>query len=177
VDDFAFVLVGAGLGGAVVLGGTLHRGHTGAAGELDAVRNGRLDDVDPCAAAISKHAAELASGKDTVLEPPYEARELFAAARGGDGVAVAVVEEAARRIALHVLPLAATLDLPLVVLGGSLGGNGDLLEPVRRHLQEWLPFPPRVEVSALGEAAVLEGALAAGVDATLEHVFKRRARG
>jgi predicted NBD/HSP70 family sugar kinase len=177
MDDFAFLLVGAGLGAAVVLGGKLHRGHHGAAGELDAVREGRLDDVDPCAAAISRHAAELADGKRTVLEPPFEPRELFAAARDSDSIAVAVVEEAARRIALHVLPLAATLDLPLVVLGGSIGGNDDLLEPVRRHLQEWLPFPPRVEVSALGEAAVLEGALAAGVDATLEHVFKRRARG
>ena len=35
------------------------------------------------------------------------------------------------------------------------------------------PFPaPRVEVSALGEAAVIEGALAAGVDAALERVFR-----
>jgi predicted NBD/HSP70 family sugar kinase len=177
VEDFAFLLVGAGLGAAVVLGGRLHRGRHGAAGELDAVRSDRLDDVDPCAAAISQHAAELAAGKKTVLEPPFEARELFAAARDGDSVAVAVVEETARRIALHVLPLAATLDLPLVVLGGSIGGHDAVLEPVRRHLQDWLPFPPRVEVSALGEAAVLEGALAAGVDATLEHVFKRRARG
>jgi predicted NBD/HSP70 family sugar kinase len=177
VDDFAFLLVGAGLGAAAVLGGKLHRGHNGAAGELDAVRNGRLDDVDPCAEAISQFGADLADGNKTVLEPPFEPRELIAAARDGDAVAVAVVDEAARRIALHVLPLAATLDLPLVVLGGSVGGNADLLEPVRRHLQEWLPFPPRVEVSALGEAAVLEGALAAGVDATLEHVFKRRARG
>ena len=90
---------------------------------------------------------------------------------------MAVVEEAARRIALHVLPLAATLDLPLVVLGGSVGANPVLLEPVRRWLAEWLPFPaPRVEVSALGEAAVIEGALAAGVDAALERVFQRRAR-
>ena len=176
VDDFAFLLVGAGLGAAVVLGGKLHRGRNGAAGELDAVRNGRLDDVDPCAAAIAKHAEELAADKQTVLEPPFEARELFAAARESDAVAVSLVEEAARRIALHVLPLAATLDLPLVVLGGSVGGNEDLLAPVRRHLQEWMPFPPRLEVSALGEAAVLEGALAEAVDAALEHVFKRRAR-
>jgi predicted NBD/HSP70 family sugar kinase len=92
-------------------------------------------------------------------------------------VAGAVVVETARRIALHVLPLAATLDLPLVVLGGSLGANADLLDPVRRQLEEWLPFPPpRLEVSALGEAAVIEGALAAGVDAALERVFARRAR-
>jgi predicted NBD/HSP70 family sugar kinase len=177
VDDFAFLLVGAGLGAAVVLGGALHRGHTGAAGELDAVRNGRPDDVDPCAAAISQFAAELAADQETVLEPPFEVREVFLAARARDDVAVAVVAEAARRIALHVLPLAATLDLPLVVLGGSVGANPDLLAPVRRQLEEWLPFPPpRVEVSALGETAVLEGALAAGVDTTLERVFERRAR-
>jgi len=177
VADFAFLLVGAGLGAAVVLDWKLYRGHNGAAGELDAIRSGRPDDVDPCAAAISKFAPEAAEGKKTTLEPPFEAREIFAAAREGDAVAGAVVEETARRIALHVLPLAATLDLPLVVLGGSVGANHELLYPVRHYLEEWLPFPaPRVEVSALGEAAVIEGALAAGVDAALERVFARRVR-
>jgi predicted NBD/HSP70 family sugar kinase len=177
-DDFAFLLVGAGLGAAIVLGGKLHRGRNGAAGELDAVRNGRPDDVDPCAAAISQRAAELAAGRKTVLEPepPFEMRELFAAARAGDAVAEEIVDETAHRIALHMLPLAATLDLPLVVLGGSVGANAELLEPIRRRLAEWLPHPPRVEVSALGEVAVLEGAVAAGVDTALEHVFERRAR-
>jgi predicted NBD/HSP70 family sugar kinase len=177
IANFAFLLVGAGLGAAVVLDWKLHRGHNGAAGELDAVRNGRPDDVDPCAAAISAFAAERADGEETVLEQPFEVPEIFAAARDGDVVATTVVEEAARRTALHVLPLAATLDLPLVVLGGSVGANADLLDPVRRHLEGWLPFPaPRVEVSALGEAAVIEGALAAGVDAALERVFARRVR-
>ena len=177
VDDFAFLLVGAGLGAAVVLDGKLHRGRNGAAGELDAVRNGRTDEVDPCAAAISQYAAELAGGRKTALAPPFETRELFAAARSGDGVAADVVEETAHRIALHVLPIAATLDLPLVVLGGSVGANPELLEPIRRRLTDWLLSPaPRVEVSPLGEAAVLEGAAAAGVDAALERVFERRVR-
>lgn len=177
VDDFAFLLVGAGLGAAVVLGGKLYRGQNGAAGELDVVRSGRPDDVDPCAAAISQRAEELAAGRKTVLEPPFEMRELFAAAREGDAVAAEVVAETAHRIALHVLPLAATLDLPLVVLGGSVGANSELLEPVRRRLAEWLPSPaPRVEVSPLGEAAVLQGAVAAGLDAALESLFERRAR-
>jgi predicted NBD/HSP70 family sugar kinase len=177
VADFAFLLVGAGLGAALVLDWKLHRGHNGAAGELDAVRGGRTDEVDPCAAAISKLAADTAAGGTTSLEPPYEVPEIFAAARAGDAVAMAVVEETARRIALHVLPLAATLDLPLVVLGGSIGANADLLEPVRRHLDGWLLSPaPRIEMSALGEAAVIEGALASGVDAALERVFERRVR-
>jgi predicted NBD/HSP70 family sugar kinase len=175
VADFAFLLVGAGLGAAVVLGGTLHRGRNGAAGELDAIREGRADDFDPCAAAVSQAAEELAAGKETTLEPPFEVHEIFAAARAGDAVAGEVVEETARRIALHILPLAATLDLPLVVLGGSVGANPELLDPVRRCLEDWLPFPaPRIEISALGEAAVIEGALAAGIDGALERVFRRR---
>jgi len=177
VADFAFLLVGAGLGAAVMLDRKLHRGHNGNAGELDAVRNGRTDDVDPCAASLSQLAAELAAGKETMLEPPFDVRELFAAAGVGDAVGIAVIDEAARRIALHVLPLAAALDLPLVVLGGSVGANPALLAPVRRHLDDLLPFPaPRVEGSALGEAAVIEGALAAGIDTAVERLFQRRVR-
>jgi predicted NBD/HSP70 family sugar kinase len=177
VANFAFLLVGAGLGAAVMLDRKLHRGHNGNAGELDAVRTGRADDVDPCAASLSQLAGELAAKKPTELQAPFDVRELFAAADARDAVGTAVVEEAARRIALHILPLAATLDLPLVVLGGSVGANPALLEPVRRHLDDLLPFPaPRVEVSALGEAAVLEGALAAGVDSALERLFQRRIR-
>jgi predicted NBD/HSP70 family sugar kinase len=108
----------------------------------------------------------------TSLLPPFEPRPIFAAARAGDPLARAIVAEEARRIALHVLPVAAVADVDLVVLGGGIGANGDLLlEPIRRHLASALPYPPRVEVSALGEAAVLTGALATGVRAARENVL------
>ena len=104
-----------------------------------------------------------------------DARAIFGAARNGDENARAVVGEIARRIALHVAPIAAVADVELVVLGGGIGANGDLLlDPVSRLLADWLPFPPRVEVSTLGEAAVLTGALAIGLQAALENVFARR---
>ena len=100
---------------------------------------------------------------------------MFTAARAGDAVARAVVSEEARRIALHLVPVAAVGDVDLVVLGGGIGTNGDLLlEPVRRWLAEWLPFPPRIEVSSLGDAAVLTGALAVGRRAALDNVFVNR---
>jgi predicted NBD/HSP70 family sugar kinase len=177
VDDFVFLSIGTGLGAGIVLDGRLHRGRHGAAGELDYSRAGRTDETDPSADAISAFAAELARGADSALEPPYDTRSIFASARAGDALAGAVVEETARRIALHVVPVAATVDVSLVVLGGGIGANGDLLlEPVRRLLAEWLPFPPRVEVSTLGDGAVLTGALATGLRAANESVFTRRAR-
>jgi predicted NBD/HSP70 family sugar kinase len=173
VDDFLFLSIGTGLGSGIVLRGDIHRGHNGAAGELDYARAGH-EDFDPCASALSSLASRLVSetGLETVLASPYDARAVFAAARRGDRVAEFVVEEEARRIALHIVPVAATADVELVVLGGGIGANADLLlEPVRRRLGDWLPYPPRVEVSSLGEAAVLTGALALGRKAALDNVF------
>jgi predicted NBD/HSP70 family sugar kinase len=171
VDDFAFLSIGTGMGAGIVLRGELHRGHNGAAGEVDyALGSGLRDDVDPCAAAVSALAVELGVGG------PSDARAVFAAARDGDGPARKVVEETARRIALHVAPIAAVADIGLVVLGGGIGANGDLLlEPVRSLLHEWMPYPPRVEVSSLGKAAVLTGALAVGLRSALDNVFVNRA--
>jgi predicted NBD/HSP70 family sugar kinase len=180
IDDFAFVSVGTGLGAGLVLAGELRRGRHGAAGELDFVREADDEDLDPCAAALPALAARLAANGDadggaTTLAPPYDPRAIFAAARAGDPLGCAVVAEEARRIALHIVPIAAVADVALVVLGGGVGRNGDLLlEPVRTALAERLAYPPRVEVSSLGEAAVLIGALAVGLRTALERVFVDR---
>jgi predicted NBD/HSP70 family sugar kinase len=178
IDDFAFVSVGTGLGAGLVLAGELRRGRHGAAGELDFVREADDEDLDPCAAALPALAARLAGNGGaaaTTLAPPYDPRAIFAAARAGDPLGCAVVAEEARRIALHIVPIAAVADVALVVLGGGVGRNGDLLlEPVRTVLAERLAYPPRVEVSSLGEAAVLIGALAVGLRTALERVFVDR---
>ena len=178
VDDFVFLSVGTGLGAGLVLHGELHRGRNGAAGELDVVSAGLPEDIDPCAAAVSQLAARLTAERDgaSSLAPPYDPRSIFSAARAGDGLALDIVAEEARRIALHVVPIAAVADVALVVLGGGLGANGDLLlQPVRELIAAWVPYPPRVEASTLGDAAVLTGALAVARRSALDNVFVNRA--
>src|SRR5436305_272676 len=174
VPDAALVL-----GFDLVLGGELHRGHHGFAGEVDWALAGAGGDVDPSAVGVAQIAAQLAArdGAKTAVAPPYDARSIFAAARSGDALARDVVAEVARRVAAHVAPIAAVADVALVVLGGGLGTNGDLLlDPIRSLLSEWLPYPPRVEVSSLGDAAVLTGAVAVGLRAALDNVFVSRSR-
>ena len=168
VDDFMFLSVGTGLGAGLVLRGELQRGRHGAAGELDYVAVGLGEDIDPCAAALS------ALAEATMPAPPYDARSVFAAARAGDRPAREVVREEARRIALHIAPIAAVADVELVVLGGGIGTNSELLGDVRPLLEEWLPYPPRVEISSLGENAVLMGAVAIGLHTALDAVFVSR---
>jgi predicted NBD/HSP70 family sugar kinase len=168
VDDFAFLSVGTGMGAGLVLGGELHRGRNGAAGEVDFALVGLDQTLDPSAPQVAELARDLAGLQ-------ADPRAVFGAARNGEAGARAVVDEVARRIALHVAAIAGVADVELVVLGGGIGANGDLLlDPVSRLLADWLPFPPRVEVSTLGEAAVLTGALAVGLQAALENVFSKR---
>src|SRR5205823_8480507 len=174
VSDFVFLSIGTGLGAGVVIDGELRRGRNGAAGELDFARAGD-DSYNPDAASVSSIATRLAGRYPTSLVPPYDVRAIFAAARTGDELARAAVAEEARRIARHVAPVAAVVDVELVVLGGGVGWNGDLLlDAIRPHLAQWLPYPPRLEVSSLGDAAVLTGALAVGVRAALDSVFAKR---
>ena len=182
-ENFAFVSVGTGLGAGLIVGGELVAGTHGAAGEIDFAL-GEDEHNDPCAAALSAFAAQAAAtatgaaarhGGGTLLEPPYAVPAIFRAARAGDPLAEEVVDEAARRIAVQVTPISAVLDVELIVLGGGIGANGDLLlAPIRAGLARRLPFPPKVEVSMLGDAAVLTGALGVGLTAALENAFADR---
>jgi predicted NBD/HSP70 family sugar kinase len=134
-------------------------------------------DIDPTASAVSALAAHLvaADGAGTVLLPPYDAPEVFSAARSGDVLASRVVSQIALRIARYAVMIAAVSDVEVIVIGGGVGSNGDLLlDPVRAHLREWMELPPRIEVSSLGEAAVLSGALFVGLRAALDNVFENR---
>ncbi len=144
VDDFLFLSIGTGMGAGLVLRRELHRGRNGAAGELDYAFVGVGPDADPSAAAVAGFAQELASRHSgvTSLLPPFEPRPIFAAARAGDRLARDIVAEEARRIGLHVLPVAAVADVELVVLGGGIGANGDLLlEPIRELLARCAAVP------------------------------------
>ena len=162
VASFVFVSVGTGLGAGLVLGGELIAGSHGAAGELDLLRP-VASGSDPSAPAIRAYAAELQAAHNE-SERPLDTVEIFAQARAGDRWALGIAGEVARRICAHIVPIAAIVDPELVVLGGGIGSNGDLLLPrLREMLCEALPYPPTVAASELGGDAVLTGALALGV--------------
>ena len=112
--------------------------------------------------------------RDLGMKTPLTAEGVFAAARRGDPIAARVVEAEAQRLALAIATIIPVLDPELVILGGGIGRNGDLLlAPIEHELRQLLPFRPRVVVSALGEDAVLQGAVATALEVAQERVFHR----
>ena len=171
-ESFAFLSVGTGVGAGLILHGELHRGFAGAAGELDCALEPETFDLnDPCASALLAFAATRFGGRADL----GSTEQVFELARAGDPDACAVVDEEVRRIVGYLATLAAVVDVELVVLGGGIGLNGDLLLPrVTERLAARVPYPPRVEVSALGVAAVLTGAVAVATRAALEQILSLR---
>jgi predicted NBD/HSP70 family sugar kinase len=104
------------------------------------------------------------------------AERVFSAARSGDERALAAVDAEAGRLALVVGSVAAILDPQLVVLGGGVGGNADLLRPrLEQRLEELSPLQPWIAEGELGTDAVVLGAIATALESAREAVFEQRA--
>ena len=180
VPNFVFLWVGTGIGMALVIDGQLRRGAHGAAGEIAYLPIGPGDPHDPAnrrrgtfeeaaaAAGIVRQALSLG------MRRPLTVEQIFTAARRGNRTAQKVVRSEGARLALAIATITPVLDPELVILGGGIGRNGDLLlDPIERELRQLLPFRPRVAVSALGDDAVLQGAVAIALEAARDRVFAR----
>ena len=178
VDDFVFLQVGTGVGAGLVLGGALYRGSTGAAGEVGYLptSDGRVDPGHRRGAvdAVAGAAGVVAHARALGMRPPLSAEKVFTAARRGDPTAGRVVAAEAERIATTIAAIVPVVDPELVILGGGIGTNGDLLlDPVMRRVGRLTPFHPRVEVSVLREGATLHGAVWTALQAAQERLFRK----
>jgi predicted NBD/HSP70 family sugar kinase len=173
-DDFVLVWIGVGLGLATVLGGRLHRGATGAAGEIgwlpvpgapvtaDVWRpaGGGLQWL-VAAEAIRALAAESGFGGQSASD---SVRAAVAAADSDS--ARRFLDELARRVALGAAAVCTVLDPGLVVLGGEIGlaGGTALADRVAAEVGRICPVRPQVVPTGVSSEPVLRGALLTAVN-------------
>ncbi|MEV0969399.1 ROK family protein [Microtetraspora glauca] len=177
VDDFVILWTGVGQGLGVMLGGRLHRGISGGAGEVGwlpvpgeplptdvtAPQSGsfqRLVGTDALAGVAAGHGLAAAPAADLVRT---------AVATGNSGF----LEELAGRLAVGVAAVAVVLDPGLVVLSGDIGraGGWELARRVEEAVARVCPSRPKVAVSQVEGNPVLRGALVAALDQAREQVF------
>lgn len=167
VPDVLGVMLGTGVGGALVIGGELHHGPHGAAGEIGHTP-GYSDLV--CTCGQTGHLETLASGTSIARRfaertgrPVNDAREVAEAARVGDADARAVFDDAGRALALACASAATLLDLPTAIVGGGVTAAWDLLSPsIERTLRTDAPVSGialRIVPAVLGADAVALGAI------------------
>lgn len=162
-SDVVMVMAGLSPGAGSLIGGRLHRGFGGAAGEIGALH------------LLGREAfpERLLSTTGEPLHPLDETAvaRVFTLARAGDARAEQAVERFIQRLVHDVAALVLALDPELVVVGGWAAGLDDLLGPLRTELARYCLRPPRVALSGLGENAVAVGALRLALDHVEEQLF------
>ena len=186
VRHFVYVSIGTGTGMGIIIDGKLYRGSRGAAGEIGYLPVG---DGDPLLdqpgsrrrgmfESVASAGAVVATAQRLGMAGPATAKDVLDAARAGDEAARQTVDREIDHLVRALAGVTAVLDPELVVLGGGVGGHaGDLLaRPLRQRLGRLVALrPPRIEVSTLGNDAVLMGALASGLTAARDLVLDRAA--
>ena len=190
LDNFVLVWIGVGLGMSAFLGGKVHRGAAGAAGEIgylpvpgaplpEDVRhpaNGGLQSL------VGASVVRMLAGVFGFAAPTAEQAVRAAVAAAADHQASAngngsrtsgpaaraneFLGELARRVATGVASVAVVLDPGLVVLGGDVGlaGGAALANRVAAEVARICPASPRVVPTAVTGPPVLCGAMLAAVD-------------
>jgi glucokinase len=187
-DDAFMITFGTGIGGGLVAGGTLQRGHNGFAGEPGHMVVNPDGIPCPCGrrgcweryasgsglGRIGREAAESGRG-DRLIELAGEAElvrgeHVATAASEGDPGAVEVFRQFGWWAALGIANLVNVLDPEIVVVGGGLVEAGDVvMAPIRTAFRDLvLAGDERPEVpivpAALGALAGAIGAALVGFD-------------
>ncbi|MEU5797580.1 ROK family transcriptional regulator [Streptomyces sp. NPDC047813] len=186
--DFVLLWNEEGLGAALVLGGRLHRGWTGGAGEVGFLPVPGTPLVRQVTRANSGGYQELAGAQELpklarelgvpdVPPGPYTeaARELLARAadHADGGPHQELLTAYATRLATGLAALVSVLDPELVVLSGSaLTAGGEVLRAlVQAELEELAAARPRLVLGDIREHPVLRGALESALATTRDEVF------
>jgi predicted NBD/HSP70 family sugar kinase len=175
-DDFVLMWIGVGLGLATIIGGRVHRGVAGAAGEIGYLPVPGVplpqDISHPATGAFqslvgAQAVRPLAAGYG-FTEPTAAGavQAAVTAARAGDDRGDALLTELAARVATGVAAVCVVLDPGLVVLGGEVGRAGDsaLAQRVAAEVGRICPARPTVVPTGVTGGPVLRGAILAAVD-------------
>ena len=166
-DSMIYIVIGTGVGAAIIYEGSLIYGESNSAGEsghMTVDPNGRpchcgsrgcLEAYTSGPALVKAYAA--ASGET------ISGAEITQRATAADASALRVLREAGRALGVAIASMAMTVNIEQFVIGGSVASAGDLLlDPARESLKDYsfeaVAARIRLTASALGEDAALLGA-------------------
>lgn len=182
--DLMLLTLGTGVGGGLILGGSLFRGAFGIGAELGHLRivpDGHLCGcgIRGCLEQYSSGSALLRHAREAINASPDLAENLLArgdgsveglkgqhiteAAREGDPVAVSAFNTMASHLGAGLASLCAVIDPSCIVIGGGVIEAGEIfLGPTREAALRLIPFSgkhpyPEIVAAELGNNAGLVG--------------------
>jgi predicted NBD/HSP70 family sugar kinase len=170
-QDVVYVKLASGVGSGLVLGGRVHRGATGMAGELGHVQIGEDGDVCRCGNRGCLETRVSARQLLASLQPAHDEEltipRVLALDEARDAGVRRVLSDAGSTIGRALADLCNHLNPSMIVIGGPLGGAGSVVEGVRhavdRYAQPATAEAVEVTSGELRERAEIMGAVTMAV--------------
>ncbi len=150
--NMVMITIGTGIGGGLILNGTLFNGASGSAGEIGHTvinpegplcscgRRGCMETYTSATAMIRMAQEAIKQGNKTCLasKDKIEALDIVVAARDGDKIAAGIVNSAAYYLGVGAANIINLLSPDTIVIGGGVSGAGDILfKPLERSIRQW----------------------------------------
>lgn len=167
-EDVVMLTLGTGVGSGIVWNGSMYKGKKLGGNELghmvicqggESCTCGRKG----CLEAYASATALKRCGK-LVYKREIEPEELFKRANSGDEIAKHIITDYVEKLGIGIINIANMLNPQIIVLGGGISKQGEmLLKPLRKLLQEnyfggKYVTPPKLELATLGNCAGIIGA-------------------
>lgn len=126
--------LGTGIGGVIAIGGRVHQGHDGTAGE---VGHQTIDPDGPWCGCGNRGCLEAYARADqlALAAGTATAEEAVARARAGDARALDALAQVGRYLGIGIANLVTIISPDRIVIGGGVAAAGALLfEPIRAEL-------------------------------------------
>lgn len=176
VQDFIFIKVGTGIGSGLILGGHLHRGALGAAGDMGHVQTTSDDALcrcgnNGCLEATAGGGSIAAYLRDLGYDASYTS-DVVKLVQKGNREAIQAVRAAGRLIGEVLASTVNLLNPALIMVGGDLAkAEPQLLAGIREVVYQRSTTLSTIDlqltVTSLGDLAGVTGAAAM----VIEHIF------
>lgn len=173
-SDMVYVVIGTGVGAALVINGQLYYGESNTAGEVGHITVDRHGDLCSCGShgcmetytsgpwLSRRYDQALARLGLPAASESITGEQIAHLAATGDAPALSVMQAAGEALGIAVATMAMIMNIELYVIGGSVAKMGDLLFEPARHTVPRYAFRAvgqRVQIvgSALGDNGPLLG--------------------
>ncbi len=169
--DMVYIIVGTGVGAAIILDGQLYRGRNNSAGEVGHITINRRDrpgtagvpgNVESYTCGPALVASYLEKAGKSANDSAITGETITHLAQQGDANALAVFEDAGDALAACIGTMAMMIDVDLFVIGASVSKAGDLLlRPARAAVRKYgfqsVTSRVRIEVTQLHDTGPVLG--------------------
>ena len=176
VEDFIFVKIGTGIGSGLIMGGHLHRGSHGAAGDIGHVQAGGEDVVCRCGnngcLEASASGAAIAESLRAIGHDVHGSREVVALVQKGNQDAIRAVRAGGRLVGQVLATMVNLLNPAVIMIGGDMAeAEQPLIAGIREIVYQRSTTLStqdlQIITSTLGDRAGVTGAAAMVIDHVL----------